>query len=142
MTTIPRGIRNNNPGNIRWGSKWNGLDPEGKKKDKEFCVFVDPVFGIRALTRLLMNYYRIYGIDTIRGVITRYAPSNENNTEAYINHVCKLMGVGPDDEVDLYDENTMRPLIKAIIQHENGVMPYSKEVMDKSMRLAGLYVKC
>lgn len=140
MTNLPRGIRNNNPGNIRWGSDWNGLDPDGKKKDKDFCVFQDPVFGIRALTRLLMNYYRIYKIDTIRGVIKRYAPSNENNTEAYINHVCKLMGLGPDEEIDLYDENVIRPLVKAIIQHENGVMPYSDGVIEEGLIFAGINI--
>lgn len=141
MTTLPRGIRNNNPGNIRWGSNWNGLDEEGKKKDKEFCVFVGPTFGIRALARLLMNYHRIYGINTIRGIINRYSPSNENNTEAYINHVSKLMGIDADEKINVYDENVIRPLVKAIIQHENGVMPYSDEVINEGLSFAGITVR-
>lgn len=141
MTSIPRGIRNNNPGNLRWGADWNGLDSEGKKQDKEFCVFLEPMFGIRALARLLMNYYRIHGLNTIRKIIERYAPCGENNTDAYVNHVCKLMGIGADDIINIYDENTIRPLVKAIIQHENGVMPYDDKVINEGLFFAGIIIQ-
>ena len=42
---VARGIRNNNPGNIRWGDKWQGLDEDGREKDKSFCVFVKPEYA-------------------------------------------------------------------------------------------------
>lgn len=52
----PRGIRNNNPGNIRWGENWQGLKKDGKERDSSFCVFESPEYGIRALAKILINY--------------------------------------------------------------------------------------
>ena len=112
MTNLPRGIRNNNPGNIRWGSNWTGLDSKGKKKDSSFCVFVAPEWGIRALTKLILNYDRIYNVNTVEGIITRYAPSNENDTEAYIAHVCKVGGFEKDEELNVTDKDVMISLLK------------------------------
>ena len=56
----PRGIRNNNPGNIRHGANWQGLNPNGRNIDSAFCVFESPVFGIRALAKVLINYKKIH----------------------------------------------------------------------------------
>ena len=55
---LPRGIRNNNPGNIRHGANWLGLNPNGRNIDSAFCVFTAPVYGIRALAKVLVNYKR------------------------------------------------------------------------------------
>lgn len=140
MTNLPRGIRNNNPGNIRWGSNWAGLDSEGKKKDKSFCVFVAPEWGIRALTKLILNYDRLYKIKTVEGIITRYAPSNENDTQAYIAHVCKVGGFEKDEELNVTDKEVMISLLKGIILHENGVQPYSDELLEQGMSYAGIIV--
>ena len=71
----PRGIRNNNPGNIRHGQNWQGLNPEGRNIDPAFCVFKSPVFGIRALAKVLMNYKKIHGLNTVRQIISRYKNS-------------------------------------------------------------------
>lgn len=140
MTNLPRGIRNNNPGNIRWGSNWTGLDSKGKKKDSSFCVFVAPEWGIRALTKLILNYDRIYNVNTVEGIITRYAPSNENDTEAYIAHVCKVGGFEKDEELNVTDKDVMISLLKGIILHENGVQPYSDELLEQGMSYAGIIV--
>ncbi len=107
--------------------------------------------GIRALTVTLITYHDKRrakdgsSIDTIREVIERWAPSHENNTAAYINEVSKAVGVAPDMIIDLHDYNTMRPLVEAIIRHENGRGPlktlnswYSAEVIDEGMRRAGV----
>ena len=75
MTVQPRGIRNNNPGNIRWGDNWKGLVPEDKRTDRSFCQFIDVKYGIRAIARILLNYRNREGmkrvgnkgIDTVRG---------------------------------------------------------------------------
>lgn len=81
---LPRGIRNNNPGNIRHGANWLGLNTNGQDIDSSFCVFTAPVYGIRALAKVLINYKRIHGLNTVRQIVSRYAPPNENQTTAYI----------------------------------------------------------
>lgn len=134
----PRGIRNNNPGNIRWGENWKGLDPDGKSKDKSFCVFEEPKWGIRALCKVLITYNRRYGLDTVQEIICRFAPENENDTTAYMNHVAKLLGVKPDEQIKVCNERVMYTLITSIIQHENGVQPYSEEVIKGAMLMAGI----
>ena len=63
MSAIPRGIRNNNPGNIRWSNdQWKGLIPKDQASDKAFCVFRSPEYGIRAMARILRKYtsYTLY----------------------------------------------------------------------------------
>ena len=97
----PRGIRNNNPGNIRHGQNWQGLNPDGRNIDPAFCVFKSPVFGIRALAKVLMNYKKIHGLNTVRQIISRYAPPNENQTKAYIKTVAEQIGVYPDTIIDI-----------------------------------------
>ena len=88
----PRGIRNCNPGNIRvTKDKWQGL--RSVQTDKEFFQFTEMKWGYRALIRTLQNYRRIHGCYTITDFITRWAPSSENNTLAYIKSVCFQLGV-------------------------------------------------
>ncbi len=134
----PRGIRNNNPANIRWGDNWQGLDKDGKKKDPSFCVFVHSKWGIRALCKVLMTYYNRHGLETVRGIINRFAPPVENNTSAYVNHVAELLGVGVDDKINVLDTNVMFLLIIAIIRHENGQCPYTDAEIRGGMLLAGM----
>ena len=132
---MTRGIRNNNPGNIRWGCSWQGLNPNGKCLDKEFCVFTKPEYGIRAMAKILLNYKNIYKIHTVGGIIHRWAPPSENNTVAYINHVSKELKVDTDETIDVSNKNIMLVLIKAIIKHENGKQPYSDETIMKGIEL-------
>lgn len=140
----PRGIRNNNPGNIRWGDDWKGLVEQSKRTDKSFCQFYDIKYGIRALARILLNYRTRpgmpgvgnNGIDTVREVISRWAPPNENNTEAYIQSVAKACGVTPEATLDMDDRGLMLKMVKAIISHENGVQPYTDAVLMAGINLA------
>lgn len=126
MANIPRGIRNNNPGNIRYtGTNWRGL--ANPNSDGAFCIFTHPMFGLRALSILLRNYNRYYGIRTIKRIIARFAPNNENNTIAYIQAVCKATGFDDSKQLDLEDESVLLILMKAIIKHENGQQPYTDE---------------
>lgn len=120
---MSRGIRNHNPGNIRHGSKWEGL--AASQPDPDFCTFVSPVYGVRALAKVLLNYKRKHGLSTIRQVINRWAPSTENNTNAYILSVSRKLGKVPDEVIDLESENILEPLVLAIIHHENGQQPYT-----------------
>ncbi|OWO87210.1 structural protein [Photorhabdus luminescens] len=132
---MSRGIRNNNPGNIRWGDNWQGLVPESQRTDKSFCQFVSPEYGIRAMIKVIQNYHRKYGINTISGIISRWAPPNENNTDAYINHVCKDTEVTGDQVVDVFNKVFMTKLIKSVITMENGSQPYNDAVIDKAFSL-------
>src|SRR3569833_3001877 len=82
-----RGLRNNNPGNIRkTATDWRG---EVVGSDSAFETFATPEAGIRALAVLLRNYQRKYGLRTVRAIITRYAPPSENNTESYVSAVAR-----------------------------------------------------
>ena len=125
----PRGIRNCNPGNIRLTTdKWQGLRP--MQTDKEFFQFTEMKWGYRALIRTLQNYRRIHGCYTITDFITRWAPSCENNTLAYIKSVCFQLGVPSVYVPDVDDRDTMCALAAAISKHENGVDANMKEVQD------------
>ncbi|MDD4556520.1 MAG: structural protein [Alphaproteobacteria bacterium] len=130
---IPRGIRNNNPGNIRYnGTAWKGLATP--PTDGAFCIFTHPEFGLRALAKLLRNYNRYYGIRTIKSIINRFAPDTENNTTAYIQSVCKATGFADYQQLDLEVESVLLPLMKAIIKHENGQQPYSDQQILESIK--------
>jgi hypothetical protein len=131
--TKPRGIRNNNPGNIEYtGTQWKGLD--NPASDGRFMRFIAPEWGIRALARTLDTYHNTHGIDTVRGIINRWAPSFENNTGSYIGHVAQSVGVSADQP---FDVNAKMPqLVRAIIQHENGEQPYSTALINKGISMA------
>jgi len=117
MTTKPRGIRNNNPGNIRDnGTNWQGRIGG----DGAYVIFDTPENGIRAMTRVLMSY-QARGIDTVREIIYTWAPPSENNTAAYMQAVASAMGVDPDT---IITRASWLALVKAIIRHENGQQPY------------------
>ena len=132
---LPRGIRNNNPGNIRHGQNWQGLNPEGRNIDPAFCVFTAPTYGIRALAKVLMNYKKIHGLKTVRQIIGRYAPPNENQTNAYIKSVAEQIGVYPDTIIDIEERGVLTVFIKAVIRMENGIQPYSDETIQKGIDL-------
>ena len=85
-----RGIRNNNPANIRRGCNWKGLIRQ--QKDREFCQFVTMTWGVRALLVTLRTYVVKHHLHTVREIITRWAPpSDRNNTEKYIDFVEKAV---------------------------------------------------
>lgn len=141
----PRGIRNKNPGNIRWGDPWQGLVPPAQRTDKSFCQFVSCPYGIRALVRVLITYQDKHKLSTIDGIISRWAPPVENDTEAYIMAVVSSTGFARNKELDMQDYAHVRPVAEAIIRHENGKGPlrtlntwYEGDVVDKGLKLAGV----
>lgn len=130
---MTRGIRNNNPGNIRHGgSQWQGMSLQ--QTDAEYVQFDDPVYGIRAMAKLLTNYQKNYGLDTIREIISRWAPPNENITESYVANVSRIVGASPDQTIDV--AGALPKLVPAIIQHENGQQPYSDAQINRGIALA------
>ena len=147
---LPRGLRNNNPLNIRLSSdRWQGQinanvndndNNSSLKGEAEFCQFYTMAYGWRAAFRLLCHtYYGKYKLRTIRAIITRWAPPKENNTEAYIRCVTDRIGIGPDKE--LGDPQThptqwmMIGIAMAIV--ENGTTNLDYLSMLKGWEIAG-----
>ena len=96
-----RGIRNNNPLNIRIGNTWLGEVPN--PTDSEFEQFVSILYGLRAAFVILRRYIRRYGRNTLRKIIPAWAPRSENDTDTY-----------PDALIDFADEPTMVAIVRAM----------------------------
>lgn len=133
---VARGIRNNNPMNIRKGDNWLGLAE--KQDDKDFCVFTHHKFGIRAFCKIILNYNRMYGINSVRCIVDRYAPPSENNTTSYIEHICSYLGVDKDESLKVHNSSVMLKLCKVFIKHECGCIPYTDNEIRQGMSLAGI----
>lgn len=131
---LPRGIRNNNPGNIRkTPTKWVG---EIDGSDDAFETFETPLVGIRALAKILLNYARRRQLNTVDEIIDRWAPPNENDTDAYVAAVALALQVEPTTVIEIEDLKILRPLVVAIIKHENGVQPYPAKLIDDACQMA------
>ncbi|NBM49380.1 MULTISPECIES: structural protein [Proteus] len=133
MTRPARGERNNNPGNIRHGSKWQGLSAQ--QTDKDFCQFVSPEYGIRAIYKLLETYQKKYELNTVESIIDRYAPPNENNTVSYINRAAKDIGVSVNEPINVSSKPVAIALATAIVGVELGYQPYSQKVFEDAWLL-------
>ena len=116
---FPRGYRNNNPGNIRInGDLFQGeIRPS---KDKSFKQFETMAYGYRAIFRILRNYYNNYNLDTIRKMIGRWAPENENDTEAYVKAVSGYAGIPADDPININDREQMIRIVSGMSKGGNG----------------------
>lgn len=114
-SNAPRGIRNNNPGNIRFGDFAKAHGATTADKDG-FAVFPTMAAGEKAMQDLLQSY-RGKGIDTISGIVSRWAPSSENDTSAYIKDVSAKTGIGANQHLDMSQYAAVQ---RAIAMHENG----------------------
>lgn len=147
--TLPRGIRNNNPGNIDFNPRnnWQGqLGYEEGVAKPRFARFDTAENGIRAMTKLILNYrgkdgmpgVGQKGIDTVKEVINRWAPPVEDDTGVYYKTVARSVGIAYDAPIDFKSQPTMIRLITAMIEHENGQQPYPREVIAEGVRRAML----
>lgn len=140
---LPRGIRNNNPGNIRRSQDpWQGLSEV--QTDKDFFQFKSMAYGIRALAKVLITYQDKYGLQTIADMINRYAPPLENDTKTYALIIASLMKRKVTDKINTHDYQDLKALLAAIIQQENGALPkkyMTNAVMDKGLMMAGVEAK-
>jgi hypothetical protein len=137
---MSRGFRNHNPGNIDHNpaNQWQGLLPHDPKIEPRFCRFESPEYGIRALFKLLKNYQRNpkLQLKTIRQIISRYAPSNENNTESYISFAANKVGVSADAAISTQDKQVLFALAEGIIRMENSnQQPYSEAIFERAFAL-------
>lgn len=115
----PRGIRNNNPLNIvQTNDKWQGLrEPQ---YDKRFCEFADMAHGYRAAFIILKNYIKKHKWITVEQIVSHWAPSNENDTRAYLFAVCNFMDVRKEHVMDYNNMADMMMLASAMTVVENG----------------------
>jgi hypothetical protein len=113
---VARGIRNNNPGNIRIGINWLGRVVPGK--DVSFVEFKTMPLGVRALYIDLINKHKS-GLRTVQDIIYKYAPPSENLTGAYVAAVAQDMKI-PAKQVFSPTAKNFTTFVKAIVKHENG----------------------
>lgn len=126
-----RGIRNNNPGNIRVSKdQWEGMTGD----DGAFVTFDSPESGVRALGKNLLSYGR-QGYDSIEKIINRWAPPNENDTQSYIDSVVAATGIPATQSLDLSNPDTLSALAQAISFHETGSR-YDPEVYQQGVARA------
>ncbi|HHT8045576.1 TPA: hypothetical protein ACT2K6_004538 [Escherichia coli] len=126
-----RGVRNANPGNIRKSKdQWEGAIGD----DGAFVIFDSPESGVRALAKNLQSYGR-QGYDSIEKIITRWAPPNENDTQAYIQSVASATGIPATQSIDLTNPDVLASLSEAIGYHETGSR-YDPEVYQKGVARA------
>lgn len=118
----PRGIRNNNPLNIRKGNDWQG--ERHPQTDPAFEEFESMEMGLRAGFKVLQSYVK-RRIDTPAKIIARWAPENENNTQAYLDYVCKRARLNPNDKLKFVasgiEKNKLCCLVWAMCEMECGV---------------------
>lgn len=117
---LPRGLRNNNPLNIRIGNNWLGERPPRECSDDQFEEFVAMKYGLRAAFCILRRYIRHYHRSTIRQIITSWAPAHENDTQSYVQLVSRETGINPDDQVVYEDKPTMCAIVRAMAHVEVG----------------------
>ena len=119
---VPRGIRNNNPLNIRRSKdKWKGM--KALQSDAQFVQFESLEWGWRAAFYLLTRtYYHKYRLFTIRAIVTKWAPPSENNSKAYVENVSRLTGIGPDEPLGIPSDQPARWMALGIAMaiQENG----------------------
>lgn len=141
QTNLPRGLRNNNPGNlIKTGIAWKG--EVSKNTDGHFEQFVDLKHGIRALYKQLYTDIQVRSLN-LRKLIHKYAPAHENNTENYIDYVSKKTGINPNYPIDLNYTNLVT-IAKAIVSIENGSQYshlISESDYEEAFSIAGLTIK-
>lgn len=129
-----RGIRNNNAGNIRENQRVD-YDWQGEALidlDDEFEVFSDPRYGIRAMVKIFQSYAR-RGVVSVGDIVSTWAPPVENDTISYIRSVENQTGLSASDV--LAPQNYLS-FIKAIIKHENGIQPYSDDLINEAIAMA------
>lgn len=133
----PRGIRNNNPGNLNYVGQ-NGATLE-EHATPRFARFNSAFEGFAALGKQIKAYYNgtskaagYQKLQSVEDIISRFAPASENNTQAYINKLSKMLGVGRGDSLNIQDPKVLATLMNGITQIENGKNPYAPEMVLKA----------
>lgn len=118
MAKMTRGVRNNNPGNIRINPNNKWLGKVTPSRDKAFETFSEYRYGVRAMIKLIQSDIRS-GKNTITKLVKEYAPPNENDTNAYVNSVASKSGFTAHQPL-IANKETIRKIVTAMSHHENG----------------------
>ncbi len=149
---VPVGILFNNPMAVKNYERWQHDIARSDWPDfmrgrrEDLLRFDNPRWGIRCGVHLLLGYQQSRGLSTIRQLISTWAPCKGKDadntcesTRAYIEHVSMRVGVRPDAVVAVRDYDTIRKIVVAMIEYENGwLMPYSDEIIDDGLAYAGI----
>lgn len=137
MEQLPRGLRNNNPLNIRKGNDWMG--ERRNQKDKAFEEFETIELGLRAGFIIIFNYIRKLYLrprcNTPATIIRRWAPPSENNTQRYLGVVCKRSKLIPGEVLQTSDKDKLCSLVAAMCFVECG-QEIPMDVIEKGYDLA------
>lgn len=135
--SAPRGIRNNNPGNLNYVGQ-NGATLENHATPR-FARFNSAFEGFAALGKQIKAYYNgtskaagYKKLQSVEDIISRFAPASENNTQGYIDKLSKMLGVGRGDSLNIQDPKVLATLMNGITQIENGKNPYAPEMVLKA----------
>ena len=132
---LPRGLRNNNPGNMNAGvfaSQQGGY----VGSDGRFAKFNSPEAGILAGSSLVDNYAK-KGLNTVGGIVNRWEPPSENNTTGYASTVAQDMGVDPNQPLNLKDPMVKGALLASMFKVENGKAAYSPQQIAGILKQGG-----
>ena len=133
---MTRGIRNDNPLNIRHGkSQWVGM--REKQTDKAFVQFTERKYGYRAAF-VLMRVYITKGKDTIGKIIAKWAPSSDgNNTQSYINYVSRSTGIDASHVLRWEDKEELVEIVRSMAQMECGIIE-DKAIIEQGYEMVNL----
>lgn len=134
---LPRGIRNNNPLNIKKGNKWRGEKPV--QTDRVFEQFISMEYGVRAGFYLLRKYMSGYHgltpkFNTIELIIKRWAPPTENATRNYIDTVSRETGIPATRKLSFDNKKVMCDIVAAMIKVECG-MSIDRDIIESGYDL-------
>ncbi|MFT9095915.1 MAG: phage tail protein [Gluconobacter cerinus] len=130
----PRGMRNNNPGNLLFAGQSGATLEKGTLLPK-FAAFPTMDAGIQALRAQLLRY-GTRGDDTISSILAHYAPPNENDTARYEGFLASRLHIGPHDHLALQDPNVMRAMVEGITSMEVGPGTLSPSVINHGLQAA------
>lgn len=129
-----RGERNNNPGNLRNSPEYTWIGEIGSDA-QGFVVFDTAENGLRALGKDLLTK-AARGLNTIEEIVAVYAPSFENDVQAYIRALEKFTGFGRGQLLQLTDSRVLITLMEGIVRHENGRMIYPDSLLARGAERA------
>lgn len=124
---LPRGLRNNNPGNLIKSRDWF-LGEKRPSTDNRFKQFYAMSYGYRAMF-ITLDTYRKNGFDTIEKILKKYAPNVENDTEVYIRRVELATGIGRNEKLFYWKGHEYIKIVAAMSQVENGVPAIMEDVL-------------
>ena len=130
IKNLPRGLRNNNPGNLRISNiNWKGKISNNQNTDKAFEQFSTIHYGIRAMITDVANDITIKKLNTLTKLINSYAPPTENDTINYINFVSKQTNLQPNQTINVTPD-IISKIVKSKILIENGANVINKNLPD------------